>query len=146
MQLEKYAISTSAQHTGYLFMSVGKRGNIVKVVQYTPTDVPGEYNLGFGDYDLTTGIVGDTIRSNNGDRDKVLATVGATAIDFLNWHPEATIFAIGSTHARTRMYQIGINRFHEEITAEHDVFGLKDGRWESFEPNQSYEAFRMRRK
>ncbi|WP_018618083.1 DUF6934 family protein [Spirosoma luteum] len=146
MQLEKYAVTASSLHTGYRFVSVGERGNLVKVVEYSPTDNPDEYNLAFGDYDPLTGAISDTIRSNNGDRDKVLASVGETAIDFLRYYPDATIFAKGSTESRTRTYQMGINRFYDEITQEHSVFGFRNGIWEVFEPSQSYEAFRMRRK
>ncbi len=105
------------------------------MVQYTPTENTDEYNLGFGDYDPVTNAVSDTIKSNNGDRDKVLATVAATATDFLNWHPKASILATGSTDARTRTYQIGISRFYDEITPEHDVFGLRNDNWEVFESN-----------
>ena len=146
MQAEKYIVAASSQHTGYRFVSIGERGNFTKVVEYTQTNNPEEYNLAFGDYDPSTGLISDTVRSNNGDRDKVLATVAETAIDFLQHYPDATVFAKGSTDARTRTYQMGINRFLDEITRRHDVFGLKNGKWEVFEPTQSYEAFRMRRK
>lgn len=146
MQLEKYATTSSSQHSGYKFVSVGERGSIIKVVQYSPTVNPNEYNLAFGDYDPVTGVLDDQVRSNNGDRDKILATVGTTAIDFLSWYPDAIIFAKGSTDARTRTYQMGINRFYDEITQVHNVFGFVNGGWEAFEPNKSYEAFRMKRK
>jgi hypothetical protein len=146
MQLEKYEVRESSEHMGYVFVSIGERGRIVKVVEYAPTNNTDEYNLGFGDYDLITGTISDMIRSNNGDRDKVLAAVGATAIQFLNWYPDATIFAKGSTSTRTRMYQMGINRFYEEIIKDHCIFGFANGHWEPFEPNKLYEAFRMRRK
>ncbi len=146
MQLEKYEVRSSARHTGYMFVSVGEQGSIIKVVEYTPTENPDEYNLGFGDYDPATRSVSDTVKSNNGDRDKVLATIGATAIDFLSWYPETTIFAVGSTDARTRTYQMGISRFYNEIELEYGVFGLRDGHWEVFEPNRSYAAFKMKRK
>jgi hypothetical protein len=52
--------------------------------------------------------VDDSIRSNNGDRDKVLATVAFTALDFTDEFPEALIVMEGSTSARTRLYQMGI--------------------------------------
>ncbi len=146
MQLEQYELKSSSQHTGYLFVSVGERGTIAKVVEYSPTLNPDEYNLAFGDYNPATGELDDQVKSNNGDRDKVLATVSATAIDFLNWYPDATIFAKGSTQARTRTYQMGINRFYSEITQDHDVFGFTNGTWETFEPNKPYEAFKMKRK
>jgi hypothetical protein len=33
------------------------------------------YNLGFGDYNEITGLIDDKVITNNGDREKVLATV-----------------------------------------------------------------------
>ncbi|MBC8151473.1 MAG: hypothetical protein H7Z72_01040 [Bacteroidetes bacterium] len=129
-----------------MFVSVGEQGNIIKVVEYALTRNPEEYNLAFGDYDPVTGEVDDQVKSGNGDRDKVLATVSATVIDFLEWYPDATIFAKGSSRARTRTYQMGINRFREEISREHNLFGFTDGIWETFEPNKAYEAFRIKRR
>ncbi len=46
-------------------------------------------NLGFGDKDLQTGEVDDTVISDNGDSQKVLATVAATVYAFTDKYPEA---------------------------------------------------------
>lgn len=42
------------------------------------------FNLAFGDWNSELQRIDDTKRSNNGDREKILATVAATAIDFVN--------------------------------------------------------------
>ena len=42
------------------------------------------YNIAFGDKDNTTGNIDDTIISNNGDSEKVLATVAATVYAFID--------------------------------------------------------------
>lgn len=57
------------------FVSIGPNGRINKLVQYTPTNYKDLYNLGFGDKNIDTGEIDDNAISNNGDSEKVLATV-----------------------------------------------------------------------
>ena len=40
------------------------------------------YNVGFGDFDPKSGKINDLVVTDNKDREKVLATVVATAMDF----------------------------------------------------------------
>lgn len=56
------------------------------------------------------------MNTNNEDRQKVLATVADTVVDFLNNHRQAAIFAKGSTASRTRLYQMNILAYWKEIT------------------------------
>jgi hypothetical protein len=46
-------------------------------------------HIGFGDWKVELGELDDLSRSNNGDRDKVLATVAFTAMDFTDKYPGA---------------------------------------------------------
>lgn len=57
-----------------LFISKGPRGDIEKVVQFIETGSPGLYNLSFGNL-LPDGSVDDFSKTDNKDRDKILATV-----------------------------------------------------------------------
>jgi len=50
------------------------------------------------------GSIDDTVKSNNGDILKVLATVVQIARIFISQFPNAEIFFIGSTDERTRLY------------------------------------------
>lgn len=75
------------------------------------------YNLAFGDLDPITGAVSDLTISDNKNRDIVLATVANTVVDFCDHYGNHFIYAIGSTSARTRLYQIGLNRILDEIKA-----------------------------
>lgn len=68
-------------------MSVGRKGAIPKIVQYSETNLNGFYNLGFGDKSLQTDEVDDAVISDNGDRQKVLATVAATVYAFTDRYP-----------------------------------------------------------
>jgi len=88
----------------------------------------------------------DSSRSNNGDRDKVLATVAFTALDFTNQFPNAQIVVEGSTPARTRLYQMGIAYNLLEINEYFEIMGLLDNSWKPFERGRNYSAFLIKRK
>ena len=84
--------------------------------------------------------------SNNGDSEKVLATVVATIYAFTDKYPNAMIYATGSTKTRTRLYRMGISRFIGEVKQDFDVQGeLKDD-WADFDPYTEYDGFLVRRK
>jgi hypothetical protein len=104
------------------------------------------YNLAFGDKDHTTGKIDDTVISNNGDSEKVLATIVATAYAFTDKYPDAWIYATGSTQSRTRLYRMGITKFLSEVEEDFEVLGeLNDG-LEEFRKNVEYKGFFAKRK
>ena len=102
---------------------------------------PGLFNLSFGDWDDGAQWFKDFSRSNNGDRDKVLATVASTVFDFFAFHPNAKIFAKGTTPAKTRLYQMGINVNWKEISKFLEIHGYINGGWEKFKRYKNYDAF-----
>ena len=140
MHITKYNTFSSSDHTSYEFLSIGPRGTIKKIVNYTELS-QGIYNLGFGDWDEVDQVVKDDTRSNNGDREKVLATIASTVIEFIKHYPEARIFAQGQTMAKTRLYQIGIRANWDEITKAFEIEGFTNGSWESVKHNKNYQAF-----
>ena len=78
MNLPRYQLKSGDKLTTFEFISEGPKGRIPKLIQISPTNVKDMYNLAFGDKDRRTGRINDTIISNNGDSEKVLATVVAT--------------------------------------------------------------------
>jgi hypothetical protein len=146
MKLPKYPLSSSDKMMTFEFMSEGKNGIIHKLVKYQPTNLKGLYNLAFGDKDKHTGEIDDSVISNNGDSEKVLATVVATVYAFTDKYPETWIYATGSTKARTRLYRMGITRFLQEVTEDFEVLGELNNEWEAFKPDIEYEGFLVRRK
>ena len=64
-----------------------------------------------GDLDEETGDISDTTISNNGDGDKVLRTVAAIIYHFTSAYMSASVFIQGTNAARTRRYQMGINKY-----------------------------------
>lgn len=147
MKQERYELESAQSLTVFEFVSVGKKGKIHKVIQFSPTNLKDFYNLGFGDRNEQTGEIDDLSISNNGDTQKVLATVAFSVIAFIDKHPEAWVYATGSTPSRTRLYQMGITNQLIEILNNFDVYGLYENKWEEFIPNKkTYQAFLIRRK
>jgi hypothetical protein len=146
MKHEKYQLESDRKLLLFEFTSVGPKGTIKKLVQYTETNLKNFFNLGFGDKDASTGEINDTIITNNGDSQKVLATVASTVYAFTDKHPDAWIYAKGSNFVRTRLYRIGITNNLKEIEKDFHVFGLKDDQWHEFRIGTEYQAFLIRRK
>lgn len=147
MNIDKYPVVIGATSMVYEFVSKGNKGDISKLVIYSQTHLHGFYNLGFGDKDEITGDIDDTVITNNGDSEKVLATVAATLYTFTDKFPDAMIFATGSTTGRTRLYRIGISNNLDAIKTDFEIFGLtQDKNWVQFEKRKDFEAFLVKRK
>src|SRR6267142_2175099 len=132
MKYPKYPIEKRENPFVFVFVSDGPHGKIKKGVYYAKIG-SNLFNLGFGDWNKEPLELDDSSRSNNGDRDKVLATVAHTALSFTDQFPEARIFIEGSTAARTRLYQMGIAANLREITCNFEIQGLREGGWELFQ-------------
>jgi hypothetical protein len=146
MQLNRYSlISSESLHT-FEFISEGPRGSIHKVITLQATEVTNVYNLAFGDKNHLTGKMDDQSVTHNNDTLRVLSTVAFAVIVFTNQFPHVSIYVEGSTAARTRLYQMGISKFHQELTHDFILLGLKDERWEVFQLNKNYECFVVKRK
>jgi hypothetical protein len=128
------------------FTSEGPKGQIPKLIKFSETTLKGFYNLAFGDKNLETGEIDDTVVSNNGDSEQVLATVVSAVYSFTEQENEAWVYATGSTKSRTRLYRMGITKYFDEVKQDFLVFGLRDGEWEDFTKEIDYTAFVGRRK
>ena len=146
MKNQKYPLESDRNLLLFEFVSLGTKGRIIKIVQYTETNLKNVYNLGFGDKDEKTGEISDLVITNNGDSRQVLATVASTVYAFTSKYPDAWIYAKGSNNARTRLYRIGITNNLIEIKKDFEIFGLKDSQWHTFRKGIDYEAFLIKRK
>ena len=146
MKLPKYPLASSDKMMTFEFVSEGSKGLIHKLVKYQPTNLKGLYNLAFGDKNLETGEIDDMVISNNGDSEKVLATVVSTVYAFTDKYPDVWIYATGSTKARTRLYRMGISKFLNEIIEDFEILGELNDDWETFKVDIEYEGFLVRRK
>ncbi len=147
MNVEHYKLYQDVEFLHFEFFSEGPNGKIRKIIQYQEFS-PGSqiYNLGFGDWNNKRHDVDDTVVTNNKDTQKVLATVAKSVEEFMRLRPKATIFAQGSTPARTRLYQMSVAMFFEEISEHFLILGLKDKEWLQFVKGVTYDAFLLRKK
>ena len=78
MRNEQYDVEMTSLFTTFEFVNEGKNGKIRKLIRYTEYEESGVFNLGFGDKIGETDKFDDKIVTNNGDIEKVLATVAST--------------------------------------------------------------------
>lgn len=146
MKLDRYELKSGEKLEVFEFVSVGNKGRIIKLVQYTATNYKDLYNLGVGDKNAETGEIDDNVISNNGDSEKVLATVVSTLYAFTDKHKDAMIYATGSSKSRTRLYRMGIAKYLGEAENDFEIYGETEHGWEEFRNNIDYEAFLVKRK
>ena len=144
MNLPIYELDVGEGFTTFEFISQGHKGIIPKIITFTEM-MPLVYNLGFGDKNFETGEMDDFAISNNGDAEKVLATVVSAVYTFTKNYPESIVYATGSTNARNRLYRIGISKHYDDAIKDFDIYGLRDGEWVKFEKNVDYTAFLAKR-
>lgn len=149
MNYPKYdTVITKLDFTGFSFTSSGDKGQFQIGVQFTLFVEPSLYNLGFGVLD-ENGEIDDSIVLNNGDRNKILATVAGVAQIFLHQHPKTSIFFAGNTSARTRLYRRAISINYHELNKSFNIVGIADdleNSLESFVPGKNYLAFIVQNK
>jgi len=146
MKLPKYQLRAEKSMLVFEFISEGPKGQILKLVKFSETNLKGFFNLSFGDKDKNTGEINDKVISNNNDSEKVFATVVATLYAFTDKYPDAYVLATGSTKARTRLYRMGITKYFDEIQKDYHIYGLRNDEWENFEKEIEYDAFLAKRK
>ena len=138
MKLEQYELAFDRTKTNFDFISEGPKGRILKTVRFTKIKVKSHnnlYNLAFGDKNLDSGAIDDLVITDNQDRDKVLATVAKTVAIFIKHRPKALIFFRGSTPSRTRLYQMAINKYLDELSEIFFIEGFTSKEWVFFEKN-----------
>ena len=147
MNKSRYEYQTEDDLHFFELTSIGLKGDIKKIVEYSKVSVGNIYNLAFGDYDELTDKLNDKIITNNGDSQKVLATVVSTLYAFTGRYPDVWVFATGSTEVRTRLYRMGISNNLDELKEDFYVYGMKfDESFEEFIVGEDYLGFLVTRK
>jgi hypothetical protein len=147
MKLDRYEFKSGDKFLTYEFLSEGTKGKIQKLIQFSLVNQKTLFfNLAFGDKNSETGETDDIIITDNGDSEKVLATVVAAVYAFCDKFPEAWIYATGNTQSRTRLYKMGINKYFDIVHEDFDIFGLTENEWECFIKGKNYQAFVVQRK
>ena len=141
MSIEKYQIMANSDQRVFDFVSFGPNGKFHKRVVFAKTSYDGVFSLNLADFDQNSGYLDYYSISDNGDRDKILATVVSCLYAFFNEYPKVYVYATGSTPVRTRLYRMGMSKYYDQMEADFNVFGELDDDWERFEKNKSYKAF-----
>lgn len=142
-----YRFRTEEDYLIYRFTSIGPKGSVEKIIMYSETEVTDIFNLGLGDLVEAGDDFDDLAVTNNHDSITVLRTVASTLPLFFQCYPEATVTAVGSNPARTRLYRMGIARHLNEVLEKFTIFGYtRVSGWEIFTPDKDYQAFSIRLK
>jgi hypothetical protein len=146
MQLPRYELTAESDLCVFEFISEGPKGNIHKLIKFSETALKDFFNLAFGDKDLLNGEIDDKVVSNNGDSERILATIVSAIYAFTDREKDAWVYATGSTGSRTRLYRMGVTKYIDEAKQDFHVFGLYNGEWEDFTKDIAYTAFLVKRK
>ena len=146
MKIPFYKLKADRTLHIFEFTSTGPNGKIKKIIQFEETNTDDVYNLAFGDINVKTGTIDDTVISNNGDSLKKLRTVVEAISIFTKNYPTKWIYAEGSTKSRTRLYRMGISNNLYETRKHYIILGNSMGKWEYFQPNKEYTAFAILKK
>jgi hypothetical protein len=124
MKYEKYTdLLITKDYLEYEFDSIGPKGQIPKIIQFTPTHDESIVNLAFGNK-KEDGSIDDQARDDNKDRNKILATVASVVNVFCRVYPQKWILFTGSTPERTRLYRMAITLNYEELDVDFEIVGL----------------------
>lgn len=146
MHLDHYEFVSGNSSFSYEFTSTGPKGHIRKAVQFSLIYDDNIFNLAFGDVNAVTGDIDDLAISDNKDTEKILATVVAIVYSFFNDFPDAWIYAVGSTNSRTRLYNMGINRYFSASENDFHIMAERNGIWEIYKKGNRYDAFLVKKK
>lgn len=122
---EYWPLEAFEENRVYLFSSCGPKGNIDMTIQFTPTEEDGIFNLAFGLLDKD-GKMNDTIINNNGDRNKIIATVIAAINEFTYHYPDKIVYFSGHTKGRNRLYRGALSIYLEQWLQNYTIWGIKE--------------------
>ncbi|OQP58308.1 hypothetical protein A3860_07470 [Niastella vici] len=127
------------------FMSIGKNGAIPKRITFTATELENVFNLAFGDVD-ENGELDDCNISDNGDRNKILATVFTVVDIYTKKYPKRWILFSGSTRERTRLYRMAVGLNLEELSLIFEIYAFVEQELILFAKNMEINSFVIKRK
>ncbi|WP_410492797.1 DUF6934 family protein [Chitinophaga sp. YR627] len=84
--------------------------------------------------------------SDNGDRNKILATVINIIGIHLNKYPKRSIYFTGNTLVRTRLYRMVITLNFEELSKNLIIYSQTDNGFVPFKKNIHTKGFLIKRK
>lgn len=144
MKEKFYPFEASGDYLYFRFESCSSGCTIPKIVEFEEIEI-GTFNLAFGDVD-SQGRLNDSVVSNNGDMEKVLATVVQTVLTFLEAYPGRRVYFSGNSPARNRLYRAILSRDIENWSDIFEVEGVTEGERIAFRKDVNFEGFIVQRK
>ncbi len=96
---------------------------------------------------MLDGEINDSTVSNNADLVKLMNTVAQTIYVFTAKFPDRIIYVEPVDERRSFLYHSIFRRHFDVITSVFNLEGMKQsGKWERFQPEKTYLAFRITRK
>ena len=135
----------TSDYSVFDFVSIGKKGAIPKKIIFTSIEFDDVYNLAFGDVN-ENGELDDYKISDNGDRNKILATIFSVVDFYTKKYPERWIAFRRSTKERTRLYRIAIGLNLEELCQIFEVYVYTAEGLKPFCKNMEVSVFVIKRK
>ena len=140
------SFDVSSNATVFEFTSIGPKGEIKKIIQFTETKADHIFNLAFGNI-REDSTIDDTTTNDNKDRDKILATVAAVVYQFTQRYPDNYVFFTGSSPERTRLYRMALTINYDDLAKTFEIWGLREEvGFEPFEKRWNYTGFLIKRK
>lgn len=129
------------------FVSIGKYGRIPKRIVFMKTNMVGVYNLAFGNIDANNQFDDDTV-NDNGDRNKILATIAKAVETYTRRYPRRWIYFEGNTEKKTRLYRMAVGLNLEELSLNFEIYARLENEDEftPFYKNMKINAFLIRRR
>lgn len=122
MNYDKYDFILESPDLGeFRFYSEGPNGRVEMIIQFQKM-YKDFYNLAFGQYNEGNPI-DDLGKTNNFDRNKILATVASAIVEYFYRYPGRLIYFKGSTPSRNRLYRMAIAINIEQLMQEFNIFG-----------------------
>lgn len=130
MNFPIYKLYPNDDFTVFQFVSLGSKGQILKVIRFYPTSNPKVYNLGLADVryvDEKEGVitVDDQRVSNNGDIEKIMRTVASSICIFGQHYPDIFVLFGSGSPVRRRLYRMIMQKYFVEISKTFILFGAK---------------------
>ncbi len=141
-----YQLTESSDGYWYEFDSINNNKVIRKAIGFYESIYDSNaVELVFGD--LIEGKLDVVVVSDNKDFHIIINTVIVTVYRFLELYPEKSIFFMGSTNTKTRIYRAIIAKLYDETDSDFEIYGLTfENELERFVPNKNYYSFQISKK
>ena len=129
----------------FQFISEGVQGRITKQIHFIQVYRPGIYILQLGDIDENGGFDRSLV-SNNGDRNRVLATVILAIEVYTERYPDRSIRIWSYFAERSRLFRIAIGNNLQQLSASFTIQEIGEDGFLFFKKDINSADFELRRK